>query len=134
LAPGCIFLTEQLGPLQKDCRWVISSADEFLDRRRRQRIPAGYNLRTMDVINLYPSIDRRHLLQVLGRKIWARWAADPAKADFLVKMLELVLSSLYVTFNGVILQCDDGVPTGMSTGVILANVYLDDFDEYVNSS
>ena len=33
-----------------------------------------------------------------------------------------------------ILQCDDGVPTGMSTGVILANVYLDDFDEHVNNS
>lgn len=131
IGPAAICVTEKLAPLQAACTSVIASADQFLQKRKGMVIDVGKKLRTMDVRNLYPSIDRAHMMAVLAPRIRQFWAEKPSFATFLLQMIELLLSSVYVVFRSNTLECNNGVPTGLSAGVMLANIYLASFDEFV---
>ena len=81
---------------------------------------------TLDIENLYPSIDLQHLRQVIGRQISAFY--DPSRAAQVTALLDLVLRINDITFEGQIWRIRKGLPTGSPVSVVLANLYLVEFD------
>ena len=85
---------------------------------------------TLDIVNLYPTVDRVHLLAVVGPFL-KRAFRNSALGDFIVRVVELVLEACVVSFQGLTYESRGGIPTGLSVAGILANIYLWHFDRYM---
>ena len=131
--PFATFLVEQLAPLQQHSPTIILSTDELLDILGQVNCGEGMQLVTLDVINLYPSICRSHLLSLLVPFIRTHIACQQL-ATFVTKVLELVLSVVFVEFEGVLYKAEDGIPTGLSVAGVLANLYLSHLDSFLQVS
>lgn len=55
-------------------------------------------------------------------------------ATFVTKVLEMVLSVVFVEFDGVLYKAEEGIPTGLSVASVLANLYLSHLDSFLQSS
>ena len=82
---------------------------------------------TLDIENLYPSIDLEHLRQVIGRQIAAFY--DERRASQVSALLDPVLRVNDIVFEGQIWRIRKGLPTGSPVSVVLANLYLVELDE-----
>ena len=131
--PFAVFLVEQLAPLQQRIPTVILSTDELLQKLDLVKCRDGMQLITLDVINLYPSICRSHMLSLIVSFIRAQIACQQL-ATFVIKTLEMVLSVVFVEFEGVLYKAEEGIPTGLSVAGVLANLYLSHLDSFLQSS
>ena len=131
LAPFAVYLTETLNPLLNQTKHVITSSTELLDRLVGVAVPEDMCLCTFDVRNLYPYISRNHFLLVTATRVRRFWSRSPQFAEFIMKLIELVLDSQYVTFEQQIWHISEGLPTGFQPSVVFANLYLSSFDEYL---
>lgn len=132
-APFATFLVEQLLPLQKNHPSIISSTDELLVLLGQLECKENMQLITLDVNNLYPSICRSHMLSLLIPLIRASFTCQQF-ATFLIKVLDLVLSVVFVEFEGELYRSLEGVPTGLSVAGVLANLYLSHLDLFLQDS
>lgn len=109
---------------------MVTSADDFLARFGSHGIAERSRLSTVDVVNLYPSVRRPHLFPILSRRIRGHWPNDVAFTTLLFSLIALAFRAIHVTFEGVVYDNEDGIPTGMAPAALIANVYLADFDNY----
>eukprot|EP00959_Pyramimonas_sp_CCMP1952_P344632 7217782-Pyramimonas_sp.AAC.1 len=86
------YLVQELGHVVKQLDHVIVSTDDFLDRVRRAQIRPGARLRTMDVSNLYPSIERQHFMEKVTPLV-RRFVSDWGKASLLIELMRVTLES-----------------------------------------
>lgn len=128
VAPACLFLREALQPIQKVLRHVVSSSSEFLQKMSKH-VPAHYEIATVDIKNLYPSIDTNHLLEVLCHDV-RRFYGGSQKAVFITGLLQLVLRNQFILHRGEAYQAF-GIATGIPPGVFLANIYVSHVDNLV---
>ena len=128
--PFSTFLCEQLGPLLSGLFSVINSTDQLLDHLESLRCERGMQFITLDIVNLYPSVSRQHLLEVVGPFL-RRNFPDHDFCTFLIRVLELVLEACVVSFGGNYFESRDGIPTGLSVASIVANIYLWHFDQFL---
>lgn len=75
-----------------------------------------------DIRKFYASIDHRVLLDILSKRI---------KDEDFLWLLKEVISSFTSELSPNIMGCYKGVPIGNLTSQILANVYLNEFDQFV---
>ena len=57
--------------------------------------------------------------------------SNPGLCDFIIRILELVLDACIVSFDGWLYHSQGGIPTGFSVASILANIYLWQFDQFI---
>ena len=112
---------------------MILSTDELLEKLGHVKCREGMQLITLDAINLYPSICRTHMLSLIVPLIRARIACQQL-ATFVTKVLEMVLSVVFVEFGGVLYKAEEGIPSGLSVAGVLANLYLSHLDSFLQSS
>ena len=129
IAPCAVFLVETLGPMLNEQATVIHSTDQFLTRVKGLRLEPSKHCRTMDVINLYPQVPRAHMMVEIALLI--RQAHSWSLANFLIELIKLVMQGSYVQYQQQIYESEDGIPTGLSPAVILANLYMTCFDRYL---
>ena len=133
IGPAAVYLVEVLRPLMKELPYVIASSAELLEQLEGQLIPDGYVMCTFDIWNLYPSISREHFLSTTLQRISSFWRHDLRFAKFLMQLCELVLSFQYVQFDDQIWRVEEGLPTGLQTSVVFANIYLAGLDEFIQT-
>uniref|UniRef100_A0A7C4M5G6 Reverse transcriptase domain-containing protein n=1 Tax=candidate division CPR3 bacterium TaxID=2268181 RepID=A0A7C4M5G6_UNCC3 len=75
-----------------------------------------------DIRKFYASIDHQVLLDILGKRI---------KDEDFLWLLKEVIGSFTSELSPNIMDCFKGVPIGNLTSQILANVYLNEFDQFV---
>ena len=131
MAPAAIFLTEALQPALKGLPHVISASGDVLEQLVGKRVQNGFTLCTFDVRNLYPSIDRLHFLEIVSHRIHRFWAHKPEYSGFLIKLIDFVLNFQFVQFEGQTWQVTKGLPTGLQTSVVFANLYLASLDDFI---
>eukprot|EP00438_Fugacium_kawagutii_P000310 Skav205271 [mRNA] locus=scaffold1841:195276:198494:+ [translate_table: standard] len=131
IAPSAIFLTEALKPALKQLRHVISSSGDIVGLLAGKRAPSDFILCTFDIRNLYPSIDRGHFLEKVSQHIRRFWAQRPQYGAFLIQLVEFVLAFQFVQFEGQLWQVTKGLPTGLQTSVVFANLYLASLDDFI---
>ena len=109
LAPACLFLCEVLAPIQNNLLHVVSSSFEFLQKMSKQ-VPSHFEIATIDIKNLYPSINTDHLLEVLSNDV-LRFYKGSRKAVFIVSLLQVVLQNQFIVHRGEAYQAF-GIATG----------------------
>ena len=129
LAPAGLFLCQHLLPLQQKLQFAVSSSFQFL-----QRMPVvvdkDYEIATIDIQNLYPSIDTEDLISSITALLHDFYSDKPLFAQVLCNLLTLVLRNQLVLHRGEFFAAF-GIATGLSPGVFLANLYLDALDKKV---
>ena len=128
LAPACLFLCEVLAPIQNNLLHVVSSSFEFLQKMSKQ-VPSHFEIATIDIKNLYPSINTDHLPEVLSNDV-LRFYKGSRKAGFIVSLLQVVLQNQFIVHRGEAYQAF-GIATGIPPGVFLANIYVSHVDTLV---
>ncbi|OLP89282.1 hypothetical protein AK812_SmicGene29280 [Symbiodinium microadriaticum] len=128
--PLSAFLVEKLAPLVSPLASVIVSTDQLLQQLDSVECLPNMVFVTLDVVNLYPSISRPHMMSLVANFLRPR-IKPQSLCEFIIRALELVLDACVVSFGGGFYQSYDGIPTGLSVASILANIYLWHFDNFV---
>ena len=103
--------------------------DELIERLRDIRSDSVHFL-TLDVVELYPRINRHHLLDVLSRRIRSCDLME-SRATLIIKLCEVALRFCVLSSGGQWYVMERGIPTGMQACVLLANAYLNDCDLHI---
>ncbi|OLQ14677.1 hypothetical protein AK812_SmicGene1177 [Symbiodinium microadriaticum] len=131
--PFNVFLVEQLNPVVNALHTVVTSTDSLLHELGGLSCKSNYRFVTLDVVNLYPSIDRQHLCQTIVPCL-RRHIPNHQKCTFIIRALELVMDACVVSFNGEVYESQDGVATGLGVACQVANIYLSSFDNFLMQS
>ena len=129
LGPIATFLTVALTPATKDARHVVQSSWQLQMSLAQLSVPDGFELCTLDIRNLYPSIDHCHFMLKFSERVRRYWRKKPSFANFLVRLTGALLAFQFITFEGSLWQIRSGFATGLQAGVVLANVYLAELDD-----
>lgn len=132
IAPLATFLVESLNPLVSQLHSVVISTDQLLEELRSLHCLHGMVFVTLDVVNLYPSVDRCHFLETVAGFL-RKHVPAVSFCTFLIRLLELVLEACVVTYDGEFFASYDGIPTGLAVASIAANIYLWHLDLYMES-
>ena len=127
-APACLFLCSMLRPIQDALKYAVSGSVDVLSTMPLHA-PEHYEIATIDVKNLYPSISTLHVLHVLTNAVYRHYSRS-SLADFIVSFLNIVLKNRFIHHRGEFYQAF-GIATGLPPGVFLASIYLDEVDVYV---
>ena len=127
-----ILLCKIFSPLQAQCNYVLNSTDHLLERIKLLGDVNwdNYELFVSDISNLYPSVNRVHLMSTLRTNL-CRLYGHTSKSACSMALLKLCMDHQLVTFNGCTYRVTRGIATGFASGVFLANCYLDDLDKAV---
>ncbi|CAE7187942.1 NOD2 [Symbiodinium sp. CCMP2456] len=128
LTPASIFLCKMLAPIQEKLTYTVHSSYEFLESMPRV-VPPGYEIATIDIKNLYPSIDTEHMLLTLSEDILVHYGHTDL-ANFVIGLLRIVLRNQLIQHRGECFQAF-GIATGLPPGVFLANIYVNHVDQLV---
>ena len=128
--PFLTFLVEKLGTLTNRLHSVITSTDQLLNELQTLRCAPGMQFVTLDIVNLYPSVCRKHLLQTI-QPFLQKNLRNLSLSTFVLKVLELVLDACVVTYGGCHYESQEGIPTGLSAASLIANIYLWHFDCFI---
>lgn len=129
LSPCYKLLVEVLKPIQASLPYVVDGSSSFSTAVPR-RLDETNELATVDVRNLYPSIDTEHLIVVVSLAITKHYHGNSNYIDFAVKILALVLKHQIIEFEDSHFS-GHGIATGLDPGVLLANIYLAPLDEHI---
>lgn len=123
------WLCEQLAPLAKSQRAVISSSHDFLCRFLPRQLPSKeHQFYTVDITNLYPSVDTSDLITKIAPRIRAL-VKDQEKASLIITAINITLKCGVVRHDDQEWICVQGIPTGFSPACHIANLYLAESDE-----
>ena len=121
-------LCEVLAPIHNNLLHAVSSSFEFLQKMPKH-VPSHFEIATVDIKNLYPSINTNHLLEVLSNDV-LRFYSGSRKAVFIVSLLQVVLRNQFIVHRGEAFQAL-GIATGIPPGVFLANIYVSHVDTLI---
>ena len=123
---------ESLNPLVSQLHSVVISTDQLLEELRSLHCLHGMVFVTLDVVNLYPLVDRCHFLETVAGFL-RKHVPAVSFCTFLIRLLELVLEACVVSYGGEFFACYDGIPTGLAVASIAVNIYLWHLDLYLES-
>jgi len=132
LAPLATFLVEVLNPLIANLHTVIVSTDQLLSQLRDLQVSPDMAFVTLDIVNLYPSVDRSHFMSLVSSFLHSR-IQPHSLCVFVVRLLELVLDACLVTYGGKTYASNDGIPTGLAVAGTVANIYLWHLDGFIET-
>ena len=122
-----VFLHETLYPTLSRHTSIINSTDDLIRQMSSWRIPCGYKIRTTDVVDMFPSLDRVLLMPRL-KKFYHENLADGI-AQLLTSLTDLILRGTTLQHGDSFWLCTEGVPTGLSPSSTIANAALISLDE-----
>lgn len=131
IGPLASFLVVALNPLMSQGQHTIQSSWEFQNKVEHTMLASddGWVLCTVDIKNLYPSINHMHFLKVFAARVRQHWHHRSAYANLIIRLCELLLHAQFVMFEETIWQVTTGFATGLQTGVVFANIYLASLDD-----
>lgn len=128
--PAQLLLGRYRQLITKDLPYVTTGSRHVL-KRLPSHSPANI-LVAMDIRDLYPQIRVSLLKEFLWRQLLRKFSGLAALCGFLLHLFEIVMSAQYVVVDGRIYLLIDGLATGLSCAVELANMLLHEFDVYMN--
>ena len=127
-----IFLHETLQPHINKYRTVLTSTDSLIQQIEGIRIPEGFFLRTADVCDLFPSINRNEMMPIFDR-LFQEMLPD-ALARLCLRLTHLLVSGTVLEHASEHWLAASGLPTGSSASCTLANLLLVDLDRHVQDA
>ena len=130
IQPLSTFLVGALKPLQDSVRFALNSSDSLIAELAYIGVEPDDVIFTGDLQNLYPSLDHDDLLLRLRSRIMDFFQRSRF-AYVVADILELVMTNQVVAFKSSLHLIVQGIGTGLSPGVMIANIYLDSLDSHI---
>ena len=125
------YLADILSPLVGKNRHFIKNSLHFVDKVKGQPIGPDEEMVSYDVSALFTSVSVDRALEVVKRRL----ESDPTfpdrttlNIDEFVKLLDMVVSSTYFTYDGQFYRQIHGAAMGSPVSPILCNLYMEDFE------
>lgn len=132
------YLHNRLHPLTKplsqklDTTSICHSVHTFIEDLKklyhRKTLPSNTRIITADVTSLYPSIPIDYGLSTLRHMLHRTNSFDPEEVEFLMDLLEWVLTNNYFEFNGIVYRQLKGTAMGTPVAVSYAQLVLLEHD------
>ncbi len=84
-----------------------------------------------DIYSLDTQIDPTHMKQELAEKIRRFYRGKIRLPSFLINILEILVDNSVIRHQGAYYEAASGIATGVASGVLCANIYLSDYDSYI---
>ena len=126
------FLTQVLSPLMGKGPHFIKNSADFVKKIRELEIPPGRSMISYDVTALFTSIPVDQALRVIERKLQEDTTLGQRcelNIEQILALLSFCLNTTYFTFNGQIYKQKHGAAMGSSVSPVVANLYMEDFEE-----
>ena len=112
---------------------VVQSSEQLLSNIKHMTIPNETSIVTAEIENLYPSICHTHFLEQLQLQLEI-WCRNKAYTDWLLALCRLLLRNQFVFWGEAYWNVVQGFGTGLSSGVMFANIYLAGMDTVASQS
>jgi predicted GIY-YIG superfamily endonuclease len=131
------YLTQMLSPLMgKNPHFIKNSAD-FVKKIKELEIPPGRKMISYDVTALFTSIPVDKALEVIRHKLQKDTHLSQRcelTIDQLLTLLAFCLNTTYFVYEGFFYKQKQGAAMGSSVSPVVANLYMEDFEEKAISS
>ncbi|XP_056425917.1 uncharacterized protein LOC130367520 [Hyla sarda] len=117
-----IFVDQVLRPYATGARSYLRDTSDFLNKISSIRVPPDTIIATFDVVSLYTSIPHDGGVQAVKDSIVSDFS--PAKVDFVISLLKLILHNNYFSFNDEFFLQTSGTAMGTNVAPTYANVYM----------
>ena len=95
---------------------IIKDSKSFISQLDGKQIPPNSLLVSFDIVSLYTNLDIPDIIQTFNNA----WPEVP----FFVSLIEAILNSSFINFQGSIYKQIRGMPMGTNAAVEIANLYL----------
>jgi hypothetical protein len=120
--------------LSNEVNHVKKGTFNFLENLRKIRLNYGYKLCSLDIENLISSIPLDNVIAMAADILFNYFKTKISKAD-LIKLLNYCTKYMTFKFNGKLYRQNDGITMGSPLAPILAEIYLNDFEnKYIKSN
>ena len=125
-------LAEILNPLVGKTPHHVKNSADFVEKIRNLEVPPVHKIISYDVSALFTSIPVDDALRVVRRRLEADMSLNsrtPLSVDQIMELLQFCLSTTYFVYNGVYYQQTHGTAMGSPVSPIVANLYMEDFEQ-----
>ena len=126
------YLAEVLKPLVGKGGFTVSNSREFVAMISDVRISSDEEMVSFDVKSLYTSLPVERALAVVRTRLRDDQTLEsrtPFTADEVTELLEICLTSTYFTFQEKYYRLTDGVAMGSPVSSVVANIFMEEFEE-----
>jgi len=120
------YLAKTLQPVVDQYPWVLKSQTDFIKHIENTTFTRDMSLASFDVESLYTSIDIKKALRCIKGLLLSHF--ELPKVDFIINLLQWVLTNNYFQFQGNWYKQISGTAMGTSCAPQFANLYLIHFE------
>ena len=125
-------LAEILNPLVGKTPHHVKNSADFVEKIRNLEVPPVHKIISYDVSALFTSIPVDDAVRVVRRRLEADTSLNsrtPLSVDQIMELLQFCLSTTYFVYKGVYYQQTHGTAMGSPVSPIVANLYMEDFEQ-----
>ncbi|KAI5724687.1 hypothetical protein M8J77_005960 [Diaphorina citri] len=110
----------------------LTNGYQYTNKVKDLKIPSNSKLVSFDVVDMYTSIPRDHLLTILKSNLENKKSLNSDEINELVNMVKLVINENYFEYNGKFYVNNKGLAMGAPLSSILSEIYLQHIEnEYI---
>jgi len=108
---------------------TCKNSQEFIDKIKNVKMEKNHVLVTVDVENMYANIPCNEALEALGNRLTRSKKFSNEEINDIMTMVMEILKQNYFEWNNSIYQDPNGLPMGGPLSALLAEIYLQQFEE-----
>jgi hypothetical protein len=126
------YLARILSPLVGKTEHFVKDSRDFVSKIKDLEVPPGHKLISYDVSALFTSIPTPDALRVIRTYLESDTTLcdrSPLSVDQLLGLLEFCLNTTYFVYQGNFYQQTHGAAMGSPVSPLVANIYMEDFEQ-----
>ena len=130
------FLTKILSPRLLPTKFSVKNSTDFISKLNNISLKPDQIMMSCDVVSLYTSIPHKGALDALDNALSDPQILDGCIVDkeTIMELADLCLQDNYFRYDNTFYSQSIGLPMGGSLSSLLANIYMDEIDQQIESA